>query len=69
MTPIIAQIGMHLLNWFLKRKLIREEDKRIFNEMAEILRRYGVKRAKSVFETEDQIRQIEEAWKKEETKN
>ena len=66
--PLIAKLGLFLLEQFLTNKAVDEESKRVFIRMAEELRKLGVKYAITTFESEAQIAKIDEAWKKEEEK-
>jgi hypothetical protein len=68
LLPLVAQIAMMLLNLYVKNKELKEQDKKIFIQVAETLRRLGAVNVKSRYEAESQIDKIDQAWKDREAK-
>lgn len=68
LLPLLAKIGLLLIEAFLKNKDLTSENKKIFIQVAETLRRLGATNVKSRYEAENQIDKIDQAWKNKETK-
>jgi hypothetical protein len=62
--PLIAKLGLFFIEYFLTNKVVGEESKKVFIKMAEELRKLGAKNAKSRYETESQIDEINQEWDK-----
>lgn len=67
LTPLIAKLGMMLLEYFASQKVLSDESKVIFIKMAEELRKMGAINIKSRYEAERQIDSNDAEWTKRET--
>lgn len=68
LLPLIAQVGMWLINYFISRKIVSDESKKIFIQVAEELRVLGAVNVKSRFEAEVQLDSNDKEWTNREAK-
>lgn len=62
LMPVIVQIAFWVLEKFVVGQGQATESRRIFLELAQILRANGVKGARSRFESEEQIQSGDDEW-------
>lgn len=62
LIPIIIKIIFMILEFLAQKKIVSEESKRIFINMAEELRKLGIANVKSRYEAEAQLDANDKAW-------
>lgn len=60
--PAIVQVIFMILEFLTQKKVVSEESKRIFINMAEELRKMGIKDVRSRYEAEKQLDSNDQAW-------
>jgi hypothetical protein len=62
LIPVIIKIIFMILEFLAQKKIVSEESKRIFINMAEELRKLGIANVKSRYEAEAQLDANDKAW-------
>lgn len=65
-NPLIIQLGLALLNIFMKKKELSEQERQTFVDLSALLQKHGIKTAFNFLVSDKrQDNEITEAWKKE----
>lgn len=62
LIPVVVKILFMVIEYFASRKIVDQQSKKVFIQMAEELRKIGIANVKSRYEAEDQIQAGDDEW-------